>query len=180
MENNEKEELNENKQEEIKQEETKKEEVDNSSEINLDELGKVKEELDDLTDRYKRMMAEFENYKKRNSKEREFLYANVMSDVMTSILPVMDNLEKAAEAKVEDTAYQDGVKLILRQLTEVLEKNGVTQIESIGKTFDPEFHEAVTHVQDDKKGEQEIVEEYRKGYKIGTKVIRHAMVVVAN
>lgn len=169
MENNENQELNENVQE-----------INETTEVNLDEVANLKEELDDLTDRYKRMMAEFENYKKRSSKEREMLYANVMSDVVTSILPVIDNLEKAVEAKIEDTAYQDGIKLILRQLMEILEKNGVTPIESVGKSFDPEFHEAVSRVDDNTKGAQEIVQEYRKGYRIGTKVIRHAMVVVAN
>ena len=92
----------------------------------------------------------------------------------------MDNLEKAAETKTEDTNYQDGVKMVVKQLSDVLDKFGMEEIKSVGEKFDPELHEAVSHIDDPEKGEQEIVQEYRKGYKIGTKVIRHSMVIVAN
>ena len=97
-----------------------------------------------------------------------------------TILPIMDNLEKAADAHTEDLNYQAGVKMVSKQLSEALAKLGLTEIESIGTTFDPELHEAVSHVEDSSKGIQEIVEEYRKGYKIGNKVVRHSMVIVAN
>ena len=137
-------------------------------------------ELEELNDRYKRLLAEFENYKKRSQKERDNLYGLITGDVVSTILPIMDNLEKAAQAKTEDTNYQEGVKMVLKQLVDALGKFGVKEIESIGTTFDPELHEAVSHVEDSSKGEQEIVEEYRKGYKIGNKVIRHSMVIVAN
>ena len=137
-------------------------------------------ELEEMTDRYKRLLAEFENYKKRSQKERESLYNMITGDVLTSILPVMDNLEKAAAVKTEDTSYQEGVKLVVKQFSDVLNKFGMEEIESVGKRFDPELHDAVSHIEDPNKGEQEIVEEYRKGYKIGTKVIRHSMVIVAN
>ncbi len=140
----------------------------------------VKSEYDELNDRYKRLFAEFENYKKRSQKERENLYGVITGDVVSSILPVMDNLEKAAEAKTEDTNYQDGVKMVVKQLSDVLDKFGMQAIEAIGEKFDPELHEAVSHIEDPSKGEQEIVQEYRKGYKIGNKVIRHSMVIVAN
>ena len=137
-------------------------------------------ELEEMTDRYKRLFAEFENYKKRSQKERENLYNMITGDVVGSMLPVMDNLEKAAAVKTEDISYQEGVKLVVKQFSDVLKKFGVEEIETVGKTFDPEVHEAVSSVQDDSKGVQEIVQEYRKGYKIGEKVIRHSMVVVAN
>ena len=140
----------------------------------------TKKEYDELNDRYKRMMAEFDNYKKRNEKEKEERYHMILADVMKNILPVIDNLEKAVEAKTEDTSYQEGVKLILKQMKDLLAKNGVDEIEAIGKPFDPELHEAVSHIDDEKYGAQEIIQEYRKGYKIGLKVIRHSMVVVAN
>ena len=139
-----------------------------------------KKQLDEQEDRLKRLMAEFENFKKRSAKEREGLYNSLVSDIFTSLLPVIDNLEKAVEAKTEDTNYKQGVELVLRQFKDVLAANGVTQIESIGQTFDPELHEAVGSVVDENLGEKEIKEEYRKGYKIGNKVIRHSMVVVAN
>lgn len=147
---------------------------------NSEELAKLKEEYNELDDRYKRMFAEFENYKKRSQKEKEGIYGMITGDVVASMLPVMDNLQKAAEAKSEDAGYQDGVKLVYRQFAEALKSLGLEEIETVGKRFDPEFHEAVSHIQDDTKGDQEIVQEYRKGYKIGNKVVRHSMVIVAN
>jgi len=157
-------------------EENKIEEVVKES----DELAKTKQELDETTDRLKRIMAEFENYKKRSGKEREMLYNSLLADIVSSFLPVIDNLEKAAEAKTEDENYKQGLELVLKQFKDVLTKFGVEEIKTVGETFDPEVHEAVSSVQDDTKGEKEIVQEFRKGYKVGTKVIRHAMVVVAN
>lgn len=137
-------------------------------------------EYDELNDRYKRLLAEFENYKKRSAKEKESIYGMITGDVVTTMLPIMDNLEKAVSAKTEDTQYQDGVALVARQFQEALKNLGLEEIETVGKRFDPEFHEAVSHIQDETKGEQEIVQEYRKGYKIGNKVVRHSMVIVAN
>ena len=156
-----------------KQEESVQEEQTNSETI-------LKSEFDDLNDRYKRMMAEFDNYRKRNEKEKEERYHMILADIMKNILPVIDNLEKAVEAKSADEGYQEGIRLILKQMKDLLEKNGVEEIETVGKTFDPEYHEAVSHIEDEKYGTQEIIQEYRKGYKIGLKVIRHSMVVVAN
>ncbi len=147
---------------------------------NITKLDEKQAEIDELTDRYKRMMAEFENYKKRSAKDRDNLYNSLIADIVTSILPVVDNLEKAVSAKTDDTSYQDGVKLVQKQLLDILEGYGVKPIETVGKTFDPSLHEAVSHIEDDSKGQEEIIEEYRKGYTIGTKVIRHAMVSVAN
>ena len=145
-----------------------------------EDLKKCQAELDDTTDRLKRIMAEFENYKKRSSKERENLYGSIIADIMEKMLPVLDNLEKAVEAKTKDENYKEGVELVLKQYQDVLTSFGVKKIETVGQTFDPEIHEAVSSVQDEKYGEKEIVQEFRKGYMVGTKVIRHAMVVVAN
>ncbi len=139
-----------------------------------------KTELEELEDRYKRLYAEFENFKKRSSKERENLYSMITGEVLLVMLPIMDNLEKAASSETSDKAYQEGVNLVVKQYKTALEKFGLKEIETIGKRFDPELHEAVSHMDDPTKGEQEIVEEYRKGYQIGNKVIRHALVVVAN
>ena len=171
----EKEEKNVNEQE--KNQEVK---VENEVKQNEEVVENIQSEIDELNDRYKRLFAEFENYKKRSQKERENLYGMITGDVVSKILPIMDNLENAANAKTEDTAYQEGVKLVMRQFSDALKSFNVEEIASVGQKFDPELHEAVSHIDDETKGEQEIVQEYRKGYKIGNKVIRHSMVIVAN
>ena len=144
------------------------------------ESNTIKQELEETTDRLKRIMAEFENFKKRSNKEREALYNSLLADIIASFLPVIDNLEKAVQAKTEDEGYKQGIELVLKQFIDVLTKFGVEEIKTVGETFDPEVHEAVSSIQDETKGEKEVVQDFRKGYKIGTKVIRHAMVVVAN
>lgn len=145
-----------------------------------DNVENLKNELDETTDRYKRLMAEFDNYKKRSAKERETLYNSLIADIVTSMLPTLDNLEKAANAKTEDESYKQGVEMVLKQFVDTLANLGVQEIETVGTTFNPEYHEAVSSIQDKNLGEKEIKEEFRKGYKIGEKVIRHSMVVVAN
>ena len=143
-------------------------------------LESQKAEIDDKEDRLKRLMAEFDNFKKRSAKEREGLYNSLVSDIAISLLPVIDNLEKAVSVKTEDNNYKIGVELVLKQFKDVLKANGINEIEAVGKTFDPQLHEAVGSVDDPELGVQEIKEEYRKGYMIGDKVIRHSLVVVAN
>ena len=139
-----------------------------------------KSEYDELDDRYKRILAEFENFKKRSAKERESLYNSILSDVVEVMLPILDNLENAAKVETKDEEYKKGIELVLKQFQDTLKTKGVEEIKTVGETFDPELHEAVSSVQDDTKGEKEIVQEYRKGYMIGNKVIRHSMVIVAN
>ncbi len=174
--------MEEEKQEqEINEESTQATGTENK-EINnkADEIIKLKQELEEKDDRLKRLMAEFENFKKRSGKEREFLYNSILSDIVSSFLPVLDNLENAANAETADENYKQGVELVLKQFKDVLVANNVKEIEGVGATFDPELHEAVSSVVDESLGEKEIKEVYRKGYKIGNKVIRHSMVVVAN
>ena len=139
-----------------------------------------KVQIDETEDRLKRVAAEFDNYKKRNTKERDGLYNSLIADIVSNFLPILDNLEKAVEAETKDEEYKKGIELVLKQFKDVLSARGVTEIETVGKTFDPELHEAVSSVQDETKGEKEIVQEYRKGYMIGNRVIRHSMVIVAN
>lgn len=140
----------------------------------------MQNEIEEKEDRLKRLLAEFENFKKRSSKERDGLYNSLISDIFTTLLPVLDNLQKAVETTTTDDNYKKGVELVLKQYKDVLEINGVKEIQSVGSTFDPEFHEAVSSVEDENLGIQEIKEEFRKGYMIGNKVIRHSLVVVAN
>lgn len=140
----------------------------------------IEKELEDITDRYKRILAEFENHKKRSQKERTNLYNTILGDIVEGILPILDNLENAVKIETNDEEYKKGIELVLKQFQDILKTKGVEEIKALGETFDPELHEAVSSIQDENKGEKEIVQEYRKGYKIGTKVIRHSMVVVAN
>lgn len=163
-----------------KESQTTSDVTDEKNNTNSAEIDKLKEEYDELDDRYKRLFAEFENYKKRSQKERESIYGMITGDVVATMLPIMDNLEKAADAKTDDEKYQEGVRLVARQFREALKSLGLEEIETIGQRFNPEFHEAVSHIEDNTKSEQEIVQEYRKGYKIGNKVVRHSMVIVAN
>ncbi len=144
------------------------------------ELENTKKELEETTDRFKRVMAEFENFKKRSSKEREVLYNSLLSDIISAFLPVVDNLEKAVATETTDESMKEGIKLIIDQIHDIFNKFGVEAMDTVGKPFDPELQDAVSSVQDDTLGEKIVKEEFRKGYKIGNKVIRHAMVVVAN
>ena len=172
---------NENKaNEEVKQEGKAKIEQEKAKKENKEksELQKKQIELDELDDRYKRVFAEFENYKKRTQKEKENLYNSVLGDIITGVLPIMDNLQMAASAECKDENYKKGIELVEKQFGDFLVKNKVEEIPTVGEMFDPSIHEAVSSVQDDTKEPQEIVQEYRKGYKLGSKVLRHAMVVV--
>ena len=138
------------------------------------------QELDELNDRYKRVLAEFENFKKRSGKERETLYNSILADIVEVFLPIVDNLENALKTETQDVEYKKGVELVLKQFKDILKSKGVEEIPAVGETFDPTLHEAVSSIQAPDKNAQEIVQEYRKGYKIANKVIRHSMVVVAN
>ena len=145
-----------------------------------EETTKLKVELEEIKDRHTRLIAEFDNLKKRAAKEREGLYNSIIGDIISSLLPVIDNLEKATEAESKDEDYKKGVELVLKQFKDVLSANGVKEIEAVGQPFDPELHEAVSMIQDESLGEKVVAQEYRKGYTIGNKVLRHSMVVVAN
>ena len=170
---------NENPTEEIKEEVTN-EEKNNEVKENEEksELQKKQIELDELDDRYKRVFAEFENYKKRTQKERDGLYNSVLGDIIVNMLPILDNLQMAVNAECKDEGYKQGVELVEKQFKEFLSKNNVEEIPAVGEVFDPSVHEAVSRVIDDAKQSGEIVQEYRKGYKLGSKVLRHSMVVV--
>jgi molecular chaperone GrpE len=130
-----------------------------------------------------RVMADFDNYRKRVVKEKDAQYSVILSEVITEFLPVIDNLEKSLATNAEDEvakAWKNGVELIYRQFTEVLNKLGAEEIKALGEQFDPNFHDAVMHVEDENVGDNVIVEELRKGYKLKDRIIRHSMVKVAN
>ena len=172
---------NEEKNEQIKNTSSENEKSDKETAEKKDCIIDPKQqELDELNDRYKRVLAEFENFKKRSSKERETLYNSILSDVVEVFLPIVDNLENALKIETQDVEYKKGIELVLKQFKDILKSKGVEEIPAVGETFDPTLHEAVSSIQDPEKNAQEIVQEYRKGYKLGSKVIRHSMVIVAN
>ena len=156
-----------------------KNEVQENNEMEQ-KLAALQKEADENNDRLKRIMAEFENFKKRTQKEKELQYNSILADVISSLLPVIDNLEKAVQTTTEDASFKQGVEMVYKQLLDVLASYGVKKIEAVGNRFDPELHDAVSHVEDATLGEQIVKEVFRTGYILGDKVVRHAMVVVAN
>ena len=145
-----------------------------------DDLKLQKEKADEYFDSLKRNMAEFDNFKKRMLKEKNLMYGSVVCDVLSDLLPVLDNFNQALSNKCEDETFKNGIEMIKSQFEDTLKKLGLEEIEAEGKTFNPELHEAVMHVEDENYGEKEIVEVLRRGYKYQDKVIRHTMVKVAN
>ncbi len=145
-----------------------------------DDLNEQKKKTDEYFEHLKRNMAEFDNFKKRITKEKESLYKTVVSDILDGLLPIMDNFEQALSSPCTDDKFKEGMQMIYNQTSEFMKSQGLEEIEDLGKTFDPNYHEAVMDEEDKKYGEKEIIEVFRKGYKIGEKVIRHSMVKVAN
>lgn len=131
-------------------------------------------------DKFLRLAAEFDNFKKRSHKEREALYIDVKCDTISKLLPVYDNLARALKQDTSDEAFKKGIEMTMTQLESIFDKMGVKAIEAVGKTFDPAVHNAVMHVDDAERGENEIVEEFEKGFMLGEKVIRFSAVKVAN
>ena len=144
------------------------------------EKDKFEQQIEDLTDRLKRNMAEFDNFRKRTEKEKSSMYIIGAKDIVEKILPVVDNFERGLAQAPEDDAFADGMKMIYKQLITTLDELGVKPIEAVGKEFDPNFHNAVMHVEDEEAGENIVVEEFQKGYTYKDFVVRHSMVKVAN
>ena len=135
-------------------------------------------ELEELMQRYLRLAAEYDNFRKRSQKEREGVFSDAKALVITAFLPVFDNLERALKQETSDEAYKKGVEMITRQLLDVFEKFGVSEIPT--DAFDPELHDAVMHCEDESLGESAIIEVFQKGFIMGDRVLRHAMCRVAN
>ena len=161
-----------------KQSEDKKPEEAKQQEAS--EFEKAQQALAQEHDSYLRLAAEYDNYRKRSARERESIYSDVRADTVTKFLPVYDNLVRALEQSTADEAYRKGVEMIMTQFKDILGRLGVTEIESVGQTFDPALHNAVMHDVDEEQGENIIVQELQKGFKMGDKVIRFAMVKVVN
>ena len=144
---------------------------------------KKDEQIEELTDRLKRTMAEFDNFRKRTEKEKSAMYEIGARDIIEKILPIVDNFERGLATVSEEeakSAFAEGMDKIYKQLLKTLEDAGVTPIDAVGKPFDPDFHNAVMHVDDESLGENIVAEEFQKGYLYRDSVVRHSMVKVAN
>lgn len=131
-------------------------------------------------EQFLRLAAEYDNYRKRTAKEKESLWAGAKADTVQAFLPVYDNLERALKQDTADEAYKKGVEMTMNQLREVFAKLGITEIEAQGKPFDPNLHNAVMHIEDENLGENIVAQVFQAGFMLGEKVIRFAMVQVAN
>ena len=169
--------------EEVKTEPEKKEKKPSKKDKENKRIAELEEALKDSEDKYLRMLAEYDNFKKRTQKEKESLYKEGIADSVANLLTVLDNLDRAAAVDVSQSDAQsvvDGVNKILEQAKEVFSKMGVEEIPAKGETFNPDFHNAVMHEENEEYGENVVSEVFLKGYKLGDKIIRHSMVKVAN
>lgn len=170
----------ETKDEEEKTPEENEPEVKEAEEEKLSEEEKLRAELDEQKDKYLRVVAEYDNFRKRTAKERLELISTSKADAITQILPVVDNFERALSAQTQDETYKTGIEMIFKQLNEVLKGLGIEEINPIGEKFDPSVANAVNQIEDENLGDNEVAQVFQKGYRIGDKVLRYAMVVVAN
>lgn len=134
----------------------------------------------DVNEKYMRTLAEYDNYRKRTVKEKESIYPEAKAVVIEKFLPVMDNFQRALDSAENKDAFYEGIVMLKKQMDELFVSLGVEEIKALGEEFNPELHNAVMHVDDEEQGENIVVEEFQKGYKIGDRVIRHSMVKVAN
>lgn len=148
--------------------------------IDFSELDKVKNECKDLSDKYVRLQAEFQNYKKRTEKEKSNLYKFANEKLFIDLLPLMDNMERAlSSTETGSEGIVEGLKMIKKSLDDIFTKNDVKAIEAIGQPFDPDLHHAVMSDESEDHNSEHVIEEYQKGYKLNDKVIRHSMVKVS-
>lgn len=142
-------------------------------------IDEIESALEETKDKYLRLMAEYDNYRKRTAKEKTETYNNAVSDSVTEILPVIDTFEMALKTECSDERFKTGVEKIYNMFRKSLEKLGVTEIEALGKEFDPNLHNAIKQVEETDYAENYVCEVFQKGYRLGKKVIRHSMVAVA-
>lgn len=159
---------------------TKAEAQNDSADPLLKELESLKDQVAQQEDKYLRLAAEYDNYRRRTAKEKDSIWNDAKADAAQAFLPVYDNLERALKQDTADEAFKKGVEMTMTQLKTVLEKLGITEIPALGQTFDPNLHNAVMHVEDENFGENTVCDVFQAGFMLGDKVIRFAMVKVAN
>ena len=157
-----------------------KEETFTLTRAQMEQMEQAVKELETQKEQFLRLAAEYDNYRKRTAKEKEGVYNNAKADTVTAMLPVYDNLERAIGSLTEDDPHRQGMEMILKQYKESLAKLGVSELECLGAAFDPEKMNAVMHTEDENVGENTVVEVFQKGFLLGEKVLRFAMVKVAN
>lgn len=157
-------------------EETPIEEVDEKDV----KIAALEKEIAETKDQYMRTLAEYDNYRKRTAKEKLEAYGDAAAKTVTEMLAVIDNFDRAMAAECTDANFKNGMQMILNQYLDILKKLGVSEIEAEGKEFDPQFHNAVNQIEDENFGENTVAQVFQKGYIMGERVLRHAMVVVAN
>nr|WP_325183905.1 nucleotide exchange factor GrpE [uncultured Oscillibacter sp.] len=159
----------------------KKEKTFTFTKEQVEQMEAAAKQLETTKDQFARLAAEYDNYRKRTAKEKETLYQDAKADTIKEFLAVYDNLERAAAAPGgEDDPHKKGLEMIFTQYKELLKKLGVAEIEAQGQPFDPERHEAVMHIDDENFGENQVAQVFQAGFILGDKVIRHAVVQVAN
>ena len=163
-----------------KKEEPVTEEVVEETTEETVEVNEFEQKYNDVNEKYMRTLAEYDNYRKRTIKEKETIYPEAKAIVIEKILPVVDNFNRALESAENKDAFYEGIVMLKKQLDDTLASLGVEEIKAVGEEFNPELHNAVMHIDDEAQGENVVVEEFQKGYKIGDRVIRHSMVKVAN
>ncbi len=171
----------------VSEEEPEKKETDSAESEESEKTPDITEKLDKITaelgeanDKYLRLYAEYDNYRKRTAKEKTQTYGDATVKCIQEILPVLDSFERALDAECTDEKFKSGMVMIHTQLTDILKKLGVTEMEALGCQFDPNIHNAIKKTEDESLGENEICEVFQKGYMLGDRVIRHAVVAVAN
>lgn len=159
----------------------KKEKTYSFTREQVDQMELAAKQLASVKDQFMRLTAEYDNYRKRTAKEKESIYQDAQIDTIKAFLPVYDNLERAAAAEGgEDSPHKKGLEMIFHQYQEILGKLGVTEIPALGETFDPEKHNAVMHIDDENYGENVVAQVFQAGFMLGDRVLRHAIVQVAN
>ena len=167
------------KQDNVPEESSEKIKKDKKGEKAKEEIARLEGELAALNDKYLRMAAEYDNFRRRSREEKEATYEGALADTVAELLPIIDNLERAAMYD-DGEKVKEGLVMIAKSVTSVFSSLGVEEIGKVGETFDPNLHSAVMHVEDDEHGEGEIVEVFQKGYKKGKHIIRFATVKTAN
>ena len=165
---------------EPKTEKKKKEKTYSFTEAEVKKMEEAAKELTEVKQKQLYILAEYDNYRKRTTKEKESIYRDATADTVSAFLPVYDNLERAIAGLEEGDPHRQGIELIFKQFRESLEKRGVAEMDVLGKTFDPEKMNAVMHIEDEAFGENTVAEVFQKGFIMGDKVLRFAMVKVAN
>lgn len=161
-------------------EEAKEEAKETEQTAEEKKIAELEASLAEANDKFLRTAAEYDNFRRRSQKEKEAIYNDSKSDAVAKIIPVMDNFERAAAAEANPEDYKKGIEMIVKQFSDALGSLGVEVFGEAGEPFDPNIHNGVSHIDDENLGENTIASVYQKGYKIGDRIIRHAVVVVAN